>query len=87
MTPVFADTGYWIALWRPRDALYEGGRTTRAQLANDHAPPSRYSGLYHGRSRHPSSPQHTTSPAAVRAQARKELELSAVYSPGGGVTA
>ena len=23
MTAVFADAGYWIALWRPRDALHE----------------------------------------------------------------
>ena len=23
MTTVFADAGYWLALWRPRDALHE----------------------------------------------------------------
>ena len=23
MTTVFADAGYWIALWRPRDALHD----------------------------------------------------------------
>jgi len=31
VTAVFADAGYWIALWRPRDALHE-----RAAILADH---------------------------------------------------
>ena len=32
MTAVFADAGYWIALWRPRDALYERAITVAEDL-------------------------------------------------------
>ncbi len=32
MTAVFADAGYWIALWRPRDALYERAMTVAESL-------------------------------------------------------
>ena len=32
MTAVFADAGYWIALWRPRDALHERAATVADNL-------------------------------------------------------
>lgn len=32
MTAVFADAGYWIALWRPQDALYERAVTVAEHL-------------------------------------------------------
>ena len=32
MTAVFADAGYWIALWRPRDVLHEKAMTVAEQL-------------------------------------------------------
>ena len=34
MTAVFADAGYWIALWRPRDALHERAATVAYQLGH-----------------------------------------------------
>ena len=32
MTAVFADAGYWIALWRPRDALHDRAMTVAEDL-------------------------------------------------------
>ena len=32
MTAVFADAGYWIELWRPRDALYDRAMTVAEDL-------------------------------------------------------
>ena len=32
MTAVFADAGYWIALWRPRDALHDRAVTVAEDL-------------------------------------------------------
>ena len=34
MTAVFADAGYWIALWRPRDALHEKAMTVAESLGS-----------------------------------------------------
>ena len=34
MTSVFADAGYWIALWRPRDALHEKAMTVAEDLGS-----------------------------------------------------
>lgn len=35
MALVFADTGYWIALWNPRDALHQGAMTLADSLGDD----------------------------------------------------
>ena len=34
MTAVFADAGYWIALWRPRDALHEKAMSVAESLGS-----------------------------------------------------
>ena len=38
MTTVFADAGYWLALWRPRDALHERAMAVAESMGTTASP-------------------------------------------------